>query len=122
MPFSLKPSRISLGRIVLLLFVFGLALVSVSVVVHPDPAPSSGLHRFLTFLEKLGDAVLIAAILGGLVERAMNDEHFRALVQYISVEVFGNLLPPELREHIRGYFKMDFVRTPGHRIHYPALA
>jgi hypothetical protein len=102
---------VKLRHIIVSLFVIGLGLVLASALIHPDEAGAPLLASLWDFLEKLGDALVIAAILGSVVERATREDHFRHFAQYLSVEVFGSSLPARLREHIRGYFRMDLVRT-----------
>jgi len=75
----------------------------------PIPQP------FLTLIERLGDAFLVAAALWVLVERA---EHEKFLGKFLGesaktllFDFLGKRLPETLRDHIKDYFRFFLVRT-----------
>lgn len=84
--------------------VIGVVLVGLPLVLEVDHL-AHWLRIVIEVGEKLGDALLIAAILAVFVENA--PEH----VSRILIEMFGRALPQELIDHIQTYFKWDFVRT-----------
>lgn len=61
-------------------------------------------------LPKVGDALVIAGVIALLVDRAVKRDLLLEFASDISHHMVGNLLPPELREHIRNYLKVALVR------------
>ena len=101
--------RFSFAAIITALVVVGLVFLAgplAYVAVYGEPEGHL-LRGVLSLVEKLGDALLIAAILAVFVERALAHEDFNHLI----VQVFGRRLPPKLVDHIQTYFQWDFVRT-----------
>jgi hypothetical protein len=85
----------------------------------PEPGvPESSLKALG---ERIGDAVIIAAILGGTVERVLDlatkDEKSSELAKNIAFAILGKHLPRELTERIRTYFEQAVAR-PEVRITY----
>lgn len=69
------------------------------------------LPRLQLVLEKLGDALFIAGVLALLVDTALKEKLIAEFVEDVSAHIIGELLPLGLRDHIRRYLKMPFVRT-----------
>src|SRR3954469_14472582 len=71
--------------------------------------------------ERIGDALIIAAILGGTVERVLDNvtksERSSELARDIAFAILGRHLPNELTERIRSYFDQTVAR-PEMRITY----
>jgi hypothetical protein len=59
---------------------------------------------------KLGDALMIAPLVIVAIEIAASGELLQDFVKDVSHHIIGHLLPPELRDHIKGYLSADFVR------------
>jgi|KBSMisStandDraft_5_1062788.scaffolds.fasta_scaffold234046_2 hypothetical protein len=64
--------------------------------------------------DRIGDALIIAAILGGIVERALDNitqpERSSELERDIAFAILGKHLPKELTERIRSYFEQTVAR------------
>jgi hypothetical protein len=92
--------------IVLIAFLMGVVCHGLSYVYGQSAAAHSIADVALTFLERLGDAFLVAVVLALLIERTIGDEHFFKLI----AQLFGRNLPPELARRLHRYFEWDFVR------------
>jgi hypothetical protein len=101
-----KRREIGFRAVIALVVVAGLLFVLIPIFYGEHVEPPI-LRVALSLLEKVGDALLIAAILAVFVERNIGHEHFNRLI----VEIFGRKLPKPLVDHIQTYFKWDFVRT-----------
>jgi hypothetical protein len=65
---------------------------------------------FRHVLPKIGDAFMIAPVLAIVVEIEAAQKLVENFVFNVSHHIIGRLLPPELREHILGYLRTDFIR------------
>jgi len=61
-------------------------------------------------IPKIGDAFLIAVIVGFLIDRTIKAELIRTFTMDISPHIIGNLLPTELREHMLTYLTVTLLR------------
>jgi hypothetical protein len=62
-------------------------------------------------LPRIGEALMIAMILAFVVDRAAKEQLLKDFAQEVSVHIVGRLLPPELREYILSYLKVDLIRS-----------
>lgn len=92
--------------------IVGLILaVGSATLVHTYPAMHAGLVTVLELLERLGDALVIAAIVGGVIEKIVFKKETIEQARNLFIWYFGRLLPPELQNRLRGYLEMSLVRT-----------
>src|ERR1700719_1429558 len=75
------------------------------------PQLSVTLKALFDFVERLGDAILIAVVIGGGIERIIRKKEFRDYALDSFVSYFGRMLPPQLREGIRSYLEISIIRT-----------
>lgn len=107
--------RFRLGLLVLL--IVGVTLASLPLdKVALDQLPMHGWLRgalglILRVLPKIGDAMMIAAILAAIVDEAAKRALLKDFARDVSSHIIGRLLPPELREHIHQYLGIEFVRV-----------
>jgi len=59
---------------------------------------------------EVGTALIIAFVLAMLVDWAVKKELLTEFARDVSGHIIGQLLPVELREHLRGYLEMSLVR------------
>ena len=70
---------------------------------HPFPQGEDLLRR-------LGEALFIAGLLALLLDTAIKDKLLTEFAHDVSIHIIGQLLPPDLRDHIRDYLETPFVR------------
>ncbi len=68
-------------------------------------------HVVPEILRKIGEALIIAAVLAVLVDNAAKTKLLREFSLDVSLLVVGRLLPDDLRKHLDRYLKMLLVRT-----------
>src|SRR5258706_2705711 len=93
-------------------FVVGMILVVIPPIYKDyHPQPPLAIIALFDFIERLGDAVLIAVVIGGGIERILGKKEFRDHLLESSVDIFGRMLPKELREGIKSYLEISIIRT-----------
>jgi hypothetical protein len=104
--------ELKLWQLLAFAFVLGMILaVTPSVYKEYHLTLSWGPRTVLDFIERLGDAVLIAVVIGGGIERIIRKKEFRDYALDSFVSYFGRMLPPQLREGMRGYLEISLIRT-----------
>jgi len=107
-----KEVSMKLWQVLVAAFVLGMILVAVPPAYkHYHPQLSLPLVALFDFIERLGDAVLIAVVIGGGIERIIRKKEFRDYALDSFVSYFGRMLPPQLREGIRSYLEISIIRT-----------
>ena len=105
-------SKLTFRLIVLAILGLGLILSGVSAtLVHTRPSVSPEFVFFLELLERLGDALAIAAIVGGVIEQLVFKKEYLKQVKGWFIDYFGGELPEELRERLREYLEISLIRT-----------
>jgi len=61
-------------------------------------------------LQKLGDALIIAPLIALLVDTLLKEKLLTEFARDVSAHIIGYHLPVELREHIRHYLEIVFIR------------
>ena len=103
---------LKLWQVLAFAFVVGIILVVIPPIYKDyHPQLSLALKALFDFIERLGDAVLIAVVIGGVVERIIGKKEFRDHLLESSVDIFGRMLPKELREGIKSYLEISIIRT-----------
>lgn len=103
-------SRLTLH--LLLLLALGLALaVGCATLVHTLVSPSPWLIAILELLERFGDALAIAAIVGGVIEQIAFKKELLERSRDFFIRYFGRLLPLELQKRLRDYLEISLIRT-----------
>ncbi len=97
----------------LILFVIlGLILSVLSAtIVHTQPSASPWLVAILELIERLGDDLAIAAIVGGVIEQLVFKKELQDRARDFFVRYFGRLLPEELQRRLRDYLEISLIRT-----------
>jgi hypothetical protein len=62
-------------------------------------------------LQKSGDALFIAGLLAILVDTALKEKLLSEFAHDVSIHIIGEWLPLGLRDHLRHYLEIKFVRT-----------
>jgi hypothetical protein len=75
------------------------------------PHVLSWLLQVAEIIDKLGDALLIAAVIGYCIDVAIKHELIEEVVRAASPELLGRHLPPDVRRALVGMFEMKFVRA-----------
>ena len=94
----------------IVLVVLGVALAALPQFFHLKPDDHPHWIRVLAVLEKVGDALIIASILGIFVDLRAKTEVIREVVRDVSSHIIGRHLPPPVREEINHYLLAEFVR------------
>jgi hypothetical protein len=68
-------------------------------------------HRFNEVVHKIGDALLIAPILALAVDQAAKRELLKEFAKDVSSHIIGRQLPEAMREYIRAYLDVEFLRS-----------
>lgn len=110
---------LKLWQMLLPLGLLGVILVLIPAIYeqHRD-LPSPVLNVLFDFIERFGDAILIAVVIGGVIERIIQSKEFETFARTSFVSYFGRLLPPELREGIRSYLEISIIRPSWKIIYY----
>jgi hypothetical protein len=91
-----------------------LAVGSVATLRSDPSLPAAGIALF-DLLERLGDALVIAAIVGGVIEKTILKKDLQKdlleQARNFFINYFGRLLPKELQRRLRSYLEISLVRT-----------
>jgi hypothetical protein len=94
------------------MMIMGLILAVGSVaILHSYPAAPPLLISLFDLLERLGDALVIAAIVGGVIEQTILKKDLPEQARNFFINYFGRLLPKELQKRLRSYLEISLVRT-----------
>ena len=74
----------------------------------------SWLDRTDEVMHKIGDALLIAPILALAVDKAAKLELLKEFAKDVSSHIIGRQLPESMREYIRAYLDVEFLRSAWH--------
>jgi len=77
----------------------------------------SGVAQFLLLLEKLGEALIIAAVLGFVVDEAVKKTLVEEILRDVLYHAVGYRLPDEVKEQVKYVLRLPFVRR-NFQIHY----
>jgi hypothetical protein len=103
---------LKLWEVLVAAFVVGVILVVIPPIYKSHhPELSLALNALFDLIERLGDAVLIAVVIGGGIERIIRQKELRNYALDSFVSYFGRMLPPQLREGIRTYLEISIIRT-----------
>lgn len=98
---------LKLWKVLAIAFVVGVVCVVLPLMVERPELPDA-YKVFLGFVERLGDALLIAVVLGASVERIFHRQEFREA----ALEFFlGGLRLTKLRDCIKRYLEISLIRT-----------
>jgi hypothetical protein len=103
-------SKLTVTLILLLLLGLVLAVVCATLV-HVTPSASPWLVAILELFERFGDALAIAAIVGGVIERIAFQKELLERSRDFFIRYFGRLLPSELQKRLRDYLEISIIRT-----------
>lgn len=67
--------------------------------------------RFDEVVHKMGDALMIAPILAIAVDQAAKQELLKEFAKDVSSHIIGRQLPEPMREYIRDYLDVEFLRS-----------
>jgi hypothetical protein len=77
--------------------------------------PVAGLHLVPEVLQRLlpplGDALMVAALLAVMVDKAVKRELLEQFAREVSHHIIGYRLPAELRDYVMKYLTVDVIRT-----------
>src|ERR1044071_2882194 len=94
------------------MMIVGLILAVGSVAtLHSYSSAPSVLIALFGLLERLGDALVIAAIVGGVIEQTIRKKDLPEQARNFFIDYFGRLLPKELQRRLRSYLEISLVRT-----------
>jgi hypothetical protein len=94
------------------MMIVGLILaVGSAATLHSDPFAPPILIALFDLLERLGDALVIAAIVGGVIEQTILKKDLPDQARNFFINYFGRLLPKELQKRLRSYLEITLVRT-----------
>jgi hypothetical protein len=94
------------------MMIVGLILaVGSAATLHSDPFAPPILIALFDLLERLGDALVIAAIVGGVIEKTILKKDLLEQARNFFISYFGRLLPKELQRRLRSYLEISLVRT-----------
>jgi hypothetical protein len=99
--------RVTVGLIATGLFFALIPVVLENAFPHPNKLTSIGFE----FLDRLGDALLVAAFLWIAIEKGRDIQGLRDVVKSLLINFFGALLPSDLRTYIDDYLRTSLVRT-----------
>lgn len=68
------------------------------------------MHPIFSLLERLGDACVIAGLLGIVVDQAQKAKLIQEVVEAASPQLIGRHLPAPVHDALMGYFNISFVR------------
>src|SRR5437870_9400246 len=98
--------------VLIVLVVLGLIFAVVSATyVHTHPSAPPWVIALLELLERLGDALAIAAIVGGVIEQFVFKRELLDRSRDFFIRYFGRLLPEELQKRLRDYLEISLIRT-----------
>jgi len=116
-------------HLVSLTFAVGLILLSAPVFLAPillsQPQLELTAHpqfhllvdKLFDLIGKVGDACVIAAVLGIVVDQGLKTKLIQEVVQAASPKLIGRHLPDPIRDALLNYFQVDFIR-PDWEIEY----
>ena len=102
-------SKLTFWLIVFVILGLALAVGSATIVHTRTLAP--GLVAFLELVERLGDALAIAAIVGGVIEQVIFKKELLDRARDFFIRYFGRLLPEELQRRLRDYLEISLIRS-----------
>jgi hypothetical protein len=104
----LRRWRVTIGLIVVGLL---LMVTAAELEEYFGPHPTNLIQIVREFIDRLADALLIAALLWIAIEKGRDIQGLREVVKSFLVNFFGELLPSDLRTYIDEYLRISLVRT-----------